>query len=182
MEEVITFFGGEIAGEKVRDRCCGGSQFFANKWATERLSSLILEKSKGTLVVFCPLVPHGPQDLLDGTGEIVYLTELVLYMMGENKRVMNILDSRRRHKRHIGRKSHPEGRPRCDRSSKRRRSPAASWPASPTAGSASRTFLDEISGHPAPHGHQRGTDQGSVERRDGRLSHRSDGRAVHRRG
>ncbi|MGD0230232.1 MAG: heterodisulfide reductase-related iron-sulfur binding cluster [Syntrophorhabdales bacterium] len=83
MEEVISFFGGELAGEKVRDRCCGGNQFFANKGATERLSNLIVEKSKGTLVVFCPLCHMALKTFSTGR-KIIYLTELVLYIMGEN--------------------------------------------------------------------------------------------------
>ena len=81
MEEAISFFGGEIEGEKVKDKCCGGGRFFAGKWATEKLSMLILEKSAGTLVVFCPLchmalttfargqesnLPDGPFALRDG--------------------------------------------------------------------------------------------------------------------
>ncbi len=84
MEELITFFGGEIEGERVKDRCCGGNQFFANKWATEKLSTLILEKSKGTLVVFCPLCHMALKTFSTGA-PVIYLTDLVLYIMGENK-------------------------------------------------------------------------------------------------
>lgn len=84
MEEVITFFGGEIAGEKVKDRCCGGNQFFANKWATERLSTLIVNKSEGAIVVFCPLCEMALKTFSTGR-KIVYLTDLLLYIMGENK-------------------------------------------------------------------------------------------------
>jgi heterodisulfide reductase subunit B len=83
MEELITFFGGEIEGEKIKDRCCGGNQFFANKWATEKLSSLIVEKSKGTMVVFCPLC-HMALNTFSTGRKIIYLTDLVLYIMGEN--------------------------------------------------------------------------------------------------
>ena len=83
MEEVITFFGGEIEGEKMRDRCCGGNQFFANKWATEKLSTLIVDKSKGILVVFCPLCQMALKTFSTGR-KIIYLTDLVLYIMGEN--------------------------------------------------------------------------------------------------
>jgi len=84
MEEMITFFGGEIEGERIKDRCCGGNQFFANKWATERLSTLILEKSKGPLVVFCPLCHMALKTFSTGA-PVIYLTELVLYIMGENR-------------------------------------------------------------------------------------------------
>jgi heterodisulfide reductase subunit B2 len=84
MEEVITFFGGEIAGEKVKDRCCGGNQFFANKWATEKLSTLIVSKSEGTIVVFCPLCEMALKTFSTGR-RILYLTDLLLYIMGENK-------------------------------------------------------------------------------------------------
>ena len=83
MEELITFFGGEIEGEKIKDRCCGGNQFFANKSATEKLSSLIVEKSRGTMVVFCPLC-HMALNTFSTGMKIIYLTDLVLYIMGEN--------------------------------------------------------------------------------------------------
>jgi heterodisulfide reductase subunit B2 len=83
MEDVITFFGGEIEGEKMKDRCCGGNQFFANKWATEKLSTLIVNKSKGIMVVFCPLCEMALKTFSTGR-KIIYLTDLVLYIMGEN--------------------------------------------------------------------------------------------------
>ena len=84
MEEAITFFGGEIAGERVKDRCCGGGQFFANKWLTEKLSTLILEKSEGALVVFCPLC-HMALTTFSTGRRVIYLTDLALYVMGERK-------------------------------------------------------------------------------------------------
>jgi heterodisulfide reductase subunit B2 len=84
MEDLITFFGGEIEGEKVRDRCCGGNLFFANKQATEKLSRLIADRSKGVLVVFCPLC-HMALNTFSTGRKIIYLTDLLLYMMGENK-------------------------------------------------------------------------------------------------
>lgn len=84
MEEAIAFFGGEIAGERIKDRCCGGNQFFANKWVTERLSTMILERSKGTLVVFCPLCHMALKTFSTGR-KIIYLTDLILYIMGEDR-------------------------------------------------------------------------------------------------
>ena len=84
MEDIITFFGGEIEGEKIKDRCCGGGQFFANKWATEKLSKLILGRSEGTIVVFCPLCEMALKTFSSGR-KIVYLTDLILYMMGEKR-------------------------------------------------------------------------------------------------
>jgi heterodisulfide reductase subunit B len=84
MEEMIAFFGGEIAGQAVKDKCCGGGQFFANKWATEKLTALILEKSQGTLVVFCPLCQMALKTFSTGR-RIIYLTDLALYVMGESK-------------------------------------------------------------------------------------------------
>ncbi len=84
MEEMIAFFGGDIAGERVKDRCCGGGQFFANKWSTEKLSTLIIEKSKGTLVVFCPLCHMALTTFTTGP-KVIYLTDLALYIMGERK-------------------------------------------------------------------------------------------------
>ncbi len=84
MEELITYFGGEIAGERIRDRCCGGGQFFANKRATERLSGLIAEQAKGTIVLFCPLCHMALKTFSKGR-RIIYFTDLVLYLMGEKK-------------------------------------------------------------------------------------------------
>jgi heterodisulfide reductase subunit B len=84
MEEVITRFGGEVAGEKVKDRCCGGNQIFINKSVTEKLSKLVLEKSKGTIVVFCPLC-HMAMKTFSGERKVIYFTDLLLYIMGESK-------------------------------------------------------------------------------------------------
>jgi heterodisulfide reductase subunit B2 len=86
MEELVTFFGGEVDGEKVKDRCCGGNQFFANKWATEKLSKLILDKSKGILLVFCPLCEMALKTFSTGR-KIMYVTDLVLYIMGEKSAI-----------------------------------------------------------------------------------------------
>jgi heterodisulfide reductase subunit B len=83
MEEVITYFGGEIEGEKIRDHCCGGGQIFVNKWSTEKLSKLIAEKSRGTFVVFCPLCQMALKTFSTGR-RVIYLTDLLLYVMGEN--------------------------------------------------------------------------------------------------
>jgi len=84
MEEVITSFGGEVAGERIRDRCSGGGQFFANKSATERLSGLILERTEGTVVVFCPLCHMALKTFSEGR-RIVYFTEVLLYLTGEKR-------------------------------------------------------------------------------------------------
>lgn len=86
MEDVIARFGGEIAGEKVKDKCCGGNQFFINKWATEKLSTLVLEKSKGIIVVFCPLC-HMAIKTFSTNRKVVYFTDLILYVMGETNRL-----------------------------------------------------------------------------------------------
>jgi heterodisulfide reductase subunit B2 len=86
MEDFITRFKGDVEGGKVRDRCCGGNQFFANKWATEKLSRLVVEQSKGTIVVFCPLC-HMAIKTFCGDRKVVYFTDLVLYVMGETNRL-----------------------------------------------------------------------------------------------
>jgi heterodisulfide reductase subunit B2 len=83
MEEVITFFGGEIEGEKMRDRCCGGGQIFVNKRSTEALSKLIAKESRGTFVVFCPLCQMALKTFSTGR-KVIYLTDLLLYVMGES--------------------------------------------------------------------------------------------------
>jgi heterodisulfide reductase subunit B2 len=83
MEEIITFFGGEIAGEKMRDRCCGGGQIFTNKGSTEKLSKLIAKESQGTFIVFCPLCQMALKTF-SNSRKVIYLTDLLLYVMGEN--------------------------------------------------------------------------------------------------
>jgi heterodisulfide reductase subunit B2 len=83
MEEVISRFGGEIEGQKVKDRCCGGNQIFINKFVTEKLSRLLLEKSEGTMVVFCPLC-HMALKTFSGERKVMYFTDLLLYIMGDN--------------------------------------------------------------------------------------------------
>jgi heterodisulfide reductase subunit B len=82
MEELISTYGGNLDGEKMRDRCCGGNQLFVNKWATEKLSTLILDKSKGTIVVFCPFCHMAMKTFATGR-KVIYLTDLLLYVMGE---------------------------------------------------------------------------------------------------
>lgn len=82
MEDVITALGGEINGERMRDRCCGGNQLFLNKWVTERLSTLILDKTKGTIVVFCPFCHMAMKTFATGR-KVIYLTDLLLYVTGE---------------------------------------------------------------------------------------------------
>jgi len=84
MEDAISVFGGDIDGEKMKDRCCGGNQLFLNKWVTEKLSNLILTKSKGTIVVFCPFCHMAMKTFAEGR-KVIYLTDLLLYVMGENK-------------------------------------------------------------------------------------------------
>ena len=86
MEETIARFGGETAGEQVKDRCCGGNQIFINKFVTEKLSRLILDRSRGTLVVFCPLC-HMALKTFSGERKVVYFTDLLLYIMGETDRL-----------------------------------------------------------------------------------------------
>jgi len=86
MEGFVTNLGGETAGEKIKDRCCGGSQFFINKWATERLSRMIIEKSKGIILVFCPLC-HMALTTFSKDERVVYFTDLLLYVAGERAHI-----------------------------------------------------------------------------------------------
>ncbi|MHB8110741.1 MAG: heterodisulfide reductase-related iron-sulfur binding cluster [Syntrophorhabdaceae bacterium] len=82
MEETITRFGGKVAGEAAKDRCCGGNQIFIDKSVTEKLSRIILQKSEGTLVVFCPLC-HMALKTFSGQRKVIYFTDLLLYIMGD---------------------------------------------------------------------------------------------------
>jgi heterodisulfide reductase subunit B len=82
MESFITRLGGEIEGTKVKAKCCGGNQFFINKWATEKLSHIVLDGSKGTIVVFCPLC-HMALTSFSKNRKIIYFTDLLLYVAGE---------------------------------------------------------------------------------------------------
>ncbi len=84
MEDVISMFGGDIEGEKMKDHCCGGNQLFANKWVTEKLSRLILSKSRGTIVVFCPFCHMAMKTFAEGR-KVIYLTDLLLSVTGEKK-------------------------------------------------------------------------------------------------
>jgi heterodisulfide reductase subunit B2 len=84
MERFIERLGGEITGEKVRAKCCGGNQFFINKWATEKLSQIVVNGSKGTIVVFCPLC-HMALTTFSKGRKIIYFTDLLLYTTGERK-------------------------------------------------------------------------------------------------
>jgi heterodisulfide reductase subunit B2 len=84
MERFIARLGGEIEGGKVKGKCCGGNQFFINKWATEKLSQIVLNGSRGTIVVFCPLC-HMALKSFSKNRKIVYFTDLLLYTIGERK-------------------------------------------------------------------------------------------------
>ena len=84
MEHFIGRLGGEIEGEKIKAKCCGGNQFFINKWATEKLSKIILDGSRGTIVVFCPLC-HMALTSFSKNRKIIYFTDLLLYVAGERK-------------------------------------------------------------------------------------------------
>jgi heterodisulfide reductase subunit B len=86
MEDAIARLGGELAGEKVKDMCCGGNQIFINKSVTEKLSRFILAKSRGTLVVFCPLC-HMALKTFSGERKVIYFTDLLLHVMGEKKTI-----------------------------------------------------------------------------------------------
>ncbi len=86
MEEFVTNLGAEVAGEKIKDRCCGGSQFFINKWATEKLSRMILDKSKGTILVFCPLCQMALKTF-SNKEKVVYFSDLILYVTGEENKL-----------------------------------------------------------------------------------------------
>ena len=82
MEDTIARFGGEVAGEAAKDRCCGGNQIFIDKSVTEKLSGIILEKSRGTLVVFCPLCRMALKTF-SGERKVIYFTDLLLHIMGD---------------------------------------------------------------------------------------------------
>ncbi|MCX7966555.1 MAG: heterodisulfide reductase-related iron-sulfur binding cluster [Syntrophorhabdaceae bacterium] len=85
MEEIITGFGGEIDGEKIRDRCCGGNLFFSNKEMTEKCVGLIASRSKGIFVVYCPLCHMALNTFSER--KVVYITDIILYILGERKTI-----------------------------------------------------------------------------------------------
>jgi heterodisulfide reductase subunit B2 len=84
MERFIERLGGDIEGAKVKAKCCGGNQFFINKWATEKLSKIVLDGSRGTIVVFCPLC-HMALTSFSRNRKIIYFTDLLLYATGERQ-------------------------------------------------------------------------------------------------
>lgn len=85
MEEIITSFHGEIDGEKIRDRCCGGNLFFSNKDMTEKCVNFIASRSKGVFVVYCPLCHMALNTFSDR--KVVYITDLILYLLGDRKSI-----------------------------------------------------------------------------------------------
>jgi heterodisulfide reductase subunit B2 len=84
MEHFIQRLGGDVEGAKVKAKCCGGNQFFINKWATEKLSKIIIDGSRGAIVVFCPLCHMALTSFSRGR-KIIYFTDLLLYVTGERK-------------------------------------------------------------------------------------------------
>ncbi len=70
-----------MSGEAVRYRCAR-HQIFINKDVTEKLSRLVLDRSQGTIVVFCPLC-HMAMKTFSGERKVVYYTDLLLHIMGE---------------------------------------------------------------------------------------------------
>ncbi len=86
MERVIDKFGGSLSGEKIRDRCCGGNRFFVDKELSLELTRTILAKSRGFLVVFCPLC-HMVLRTFSERNKVIYFTELLLYLMGEREKL-----------------------------------------------------------------------------------------------
>jgi len=85
IEEIITDFGGELDGEKIRDRCCGGNLFFSNKEMTEKCVNLIASRSKGIFVVYCPLCHMAINTF--SNRKVVYITDIILYILGERKNI-----------------------------------------------------------------------------------------------
>lgn len=83
MEELITYFGGDIDGEKVKDRCCGGNLFFSNKDMTEKCVNFLASKSRGMFVVYCPLCHMAINTF--SNRKVVYITDIILYLLGERK-------------------------------------------------------------------------------------------------
>lgn len=82
MEGFVEALGGSVAGKKIKDKCCGGSQFFINKSTTEKLTRRILKDSKGIILVFCPLC-HMALTTFSENEKIIYFTDLLLYVAGE---------------------------------------------------------------------------------------------------
>jgi len=86
MEKVILYYGGEVTGTEVKDRCCGGNRFFVDRELPEKLSRIILERSCGTIVVFCPLC-HMVLKSFSGERKVVYFTDVIPYVLGEKKKL-----------------------------------------------------------------------------------------------
>ena len=65
MEDLITFFGGEIEGQKIKDRCCGGNQFLRQQVGhgeTFQSDCRKVERNRGGIL---SIVPYGFEYLLD---------------------------------------------------------------------------------------------------------------------
>lgn len=86
MEDIIGFFGGTIYGSEVRDLCCGGNRFFVDKDLAHGLTRKILDRSCERIVVFCPLC-HMILGTFSGEKKVLYLTDVLLYVLGERERI-----------------------------------------------------------------------------------------------
>ncbi|MCS7281016.1 MAG: heterodisulfide reductase-related iron-sulfur binding cluster [Desulfobacterota bacterium] len=86
MEKIIKALGGEVCGTEIKDKCCGGNRFFIDKDLAFNLSKIILERSKGTFVVFCPFC-HLILKTFSGDRKVIYFTELLLYVLGDIKKL-----------------------------------------------------------------------------------------------
>ncbi|MCX7857127.1 MAG: heterodisulfide reductase-related iron-sulfur binding cluster [Deltaproteobacteria bacterium] len=84
MEKVILSFGGQVAGEEIKDKCCGGNKFFVDKEIVYKLSKIVLKKSSPFIVVFCPLCHMVLKTFSEGQ-KVLYFTDLILYILGEKK-------------------------------------------------------------------------------------------------
>jgi heterodisulfide reductase subunit B len=82
MEEFVELLGGEVDGERVRNLCCGGAQLFREKEITRRLCERILGRSRGTILVFCPLC-HMAIKTFSAGRSVAYFTDLLLYTLDE---------------------------------------------------------------------------------------------------
>lgn len=86
MEKIIVAFGGEVAGNKIKGRCCGGNRFLVEKDLTAKLCDILFRYSEGKILVFCPLC-YIVLRAFSKKKEILYFTDFLLYLLGERKKI-----------------------------------------------------------------------------------------------
>ncbi len=83
IEVIITRLGGKVVSSQVKAQCCGGNLFFKELEVSEKLAKKVWEGASGDIVTFCPLCHLVLRTFSEKGRRVFYLTDLILYVMGE---------------------------------------------------------------------------------------------------